>query len=116
MPISPLLAQIPGQLDQFQALAWFVFSTAAFLLLCGGILRWGRGIGFKLTALGILVAVLSVGYGGFILPAAIVVGSGGLMKIAVILVLGGVACSVVPALTGSPCTDTAKPKEPVNVP
>jgi hypothetical protein len=116
MPIHPLFAQMPGQLTQPETLVWFIFSTIAFLAICGGILRWNANIASKMIAVGILVAVLSVGYGGFLFPATIIVVSSGLMKIAVILVLGGVACSVLPALTGSPSTDTTKPKEPVNEP
>ena len=89
---------------------WFVFMTVAFLVLCGGVLRWSRTAASKLIALGILVAVVSVGYGFAVQPTVIPL-STGLMKIAVILVLGGVACSVLSSL---PSTDITKPKETVN--
>jgi hypothetical protein len=92
-----------------ESLIWFVFSTIAFLLLCGGVFRWSRTAASKLIALGILVAVVSVGYG--VMPPTVIPLSAGLMKIAIILVLGGVACSVLSSL---PATDTTKAKEPVN--
>ena len=58
------------------------------------------------------MAVVSVGYGGLIMPPTLIPLTAGLMKIAVLLVLGGVACTVLSALGGLPATDAAKPKEP----
>jgi hypothetical protein len=91
----------------------FVFATVAFLVLCGGVLRWSRTAATKLISLGILLAVLSVVYGALIPPTAILL-PGGLMKIALILVLGGVAGNVCSCVCSAPATDTAKPKEPAD--
>jgi hypothetical protein len=114
MQILPFLAQMNEFRPSQGTYVWFVFSTIAFLLLGGGILGWGRTAASKLIALGVLVAVASVGYGGFVVPPAVIPLSIGLMKIAVILVLGGVACIVLSFLGCSSAADTAKSKEPLN--
>ena len=130
MQILPLFAVMQDP----EPLIWFVFSTIAFLLLAGGVLRFSRTAASRLIAVGILLAITSVGYGGFASrdmapgnvpvasagyggfvtqPAAILL-STGLMKIALILVLSGVACVVISSFGGSPAADAAKSKEPPN--
>jgi heme A synthase len=84
----------------------FVVSTIVFLLLCWAVLRWGRTQASKLLVLGILFAVVSVGYGALIAMPTVAILAPGLMKIAIILILGGVACSVLPILRGSSAAET----------
>ena len=107
MPVPMLRAEMIGP----ELFLWFCFLTVAFLVLCGIVLRASRTVGSRLIALGILAAVASIGYGGFITSPTIIPLASGMMKIAVMLVLAGVACSVLPALSS---TDTTKPQEPVH--
>ena len=109
MPLSPILAQFRTGED---TIVGFVVLTIAFLLLCGGVFRWGRTLAFRLLALGLLVAVISVGYGTVISMPTVTVLAPGLMKIAVILVLGGVACSVLPMLRGESTIETTASEKP----
>lgn len=110
MQLLPLIAEVGPFRSTEDAITWFAIATVVFLLLCGGVLRWGGTAATKLIALGILAAVLSVAYGGFSPPTLLPV-SAALAKIAVILVLGGVACSVIAFLGGVGAAETAKPKE-----
>ena len=77
-----------------ESIACFVFLSLAFLVLCLIVLRWTQSAASKLVALGILVGVLSVGFGALLGTPAVVSLTAGLMKIAVILTLGGVAYSI----------------------
>jgi hypothetical protein len=110
----PLFAEIPPFDLRPESIVVFFFSTTVFLVLCGGVVRWSRSPASKLIGLGILVAVVSVAYGGLVVSPTVMTLSSGLMKIAIILVLGGVACSVLAALAGLPAPEMAKSKEPGN--
>jgi hypothetical protein len=112
MPLAPILAQMDGRIPSVESVFGFMLPTIAFLLLCGAVLRWGRRQASKLLALGILVAVLSVGYGAMIATPMVAILAPGLMKIAIILILGGVACSVLPILRGSSTTETPNSEQP----
>ena len=115
MQIPPLFVEMNLIEPRPEIIALFLCSTIAFFALCGGVFRWSRTDASKMIALGILVAVVSVVYGALVISPTIVALSTGLMKIAFVLVLGGVACSVLSTLGGSPATDTTKPKETVHV-
>jgi hypothetical protein len=112
MPLPPILAQIHGLEPSVESVFGFVVPTIAFLLLCGAVLRWGRTQASRLLLLGLLVAVLSVGYGALIAMPTVAILAPGLMKIAIILILGGVACSVLPILRGSSTIETAASEQP----
>jgi hypothetical protein len=112
MPLPPILAQMYGPEPHVESVLGFVLLTIAFLLLCGGVLRWGRTQASRLLLLGLLVAVVSVGYGAMIAMPTVAVLAPGLMKIAIILILGGVACSVLPILRGASATEPSNSEQP----
>lgn len=112
MPLPPILAQIHGLEPSVESVFGFVVSTIVFLLLCWAVLRWGRTQASKLLVLGILFAVVSVGYGALIAMPTVAILAPGLMKIAIILILGGVACSVLPILRGSTAAEPPNSEQP----
>jgi cytochrome c biogenesis factor len=114
MSLFPLLAQFDVVKPDASDVIAFVLLTLAFLGLCGGVLRWERSQPSKLMLLGILVAVVSVGYGTMVAVPSSAVLTSGLMKIAVILVLGAVACIVVSFLREFSRTAPSDSKEPIN--
>ena len=111
MLLPSILAQIHRPEPSVETVVGFVLLTILFLLLCGVVLLWGRTLASRLLVLGLLVAVVSVGYGTMIILPTMTVLASGLMKIAIILVLAGVACSVLPLFRGeSPLETTASEK------
>lgn len=85
--------------------AYVVFSLA-FLAFVWLLNRWTLPLGTNLVLWGILVAILSCGYGIIGVPSLMVV-TAALTKIGFLLVLGGVAWSLLPAYPGTAATKEA---------
>ncbi len=79
----------------------YIAFTAGFLVLLWLINRGTRPLGSSLILWGILVVILSCGYGLIGVPSMAVL-TAALMKIGFLLVLGGVAWSLLAACAHSP--------------
>jgi len=74
----------------------YIAFTAGFLFLLWLLSRGTRPLGSSLILWGILVVILSCGYGLIGVPSMTVL-TAALIKIGFLLVLGGVACSLLAA-------------------
>lgn len=86
-------------LDPELVLPTFAVMAAAFLAISFVIILWVRSIPNKLLLLGLLMAVVSVGFGAF-LPAmrtAAVI----LLTLAVVCILAGIVCILISHIVGS---------------
>ena len=84
-------------------IAIYIVFTLACLVFVWLINKWSRPLGTNLVLWGILVVVLSCGYGLIGAPSLMIV-TPALSKIGFLLVLGGVVCSLLAACPTTPAS------------
>ena len=100
MPLIPLLAQMPMfQMQPEHVIAYISFTL--FFLFMVWLVDTGRPDGRTYVLWGILLMMLSCGYGLIGIPTA-TIATAALQKVSFLLVLGGIAVSLFPAPTTTP--------------
>ena len=106
MPSATLLAQMNAFDLRSEHVTAYVFITLGFLVLAWIIKKWTHPLGTCLILWGILVTILSCGYGLIGVPTVMMLAPA-LAKIGFLLVLGGVAWSLLAVCAHSTATKEA---------